>query len=152
MIRTPGAAIEVMLSVADSGDAFESLDDVLWQERRLLERLAYRLTAQLAVLSLGETRWLALSDSEVTAAVRDLRAHEVVRAAETEQLLRRLRRPARTTLAQLAALAPTPWSAILDDHREAMRELETGMRATAAKTVALLESLAADPTESGADT
>jgi hypothetical protein len=143
MTRTPGTAIEVKLNVTETADAFAALDDALWQERRLLERLAYRLAAQHAVIGLGETRWLAVSDSEVKVAVRDVRDQEVVRAAETERVLRRLRRPADTSLAQLATMSPAPWPVILDDHRVAMRELETTILTHAGQTVALLESLTA---------
>ena len=99
------------------------------------------MTAQHAVIAAGDTRWLQLSDAEVKSAVRDLRRHEVLRAAETEHLLRGMRRPVDTTLTDLAAAAPMPWNIMLNDHRVAMRELESEIRATAARTVALLEGL-----------
>ena len=143
MTRTPSTAIEVKLNVTETPDAFAALDDALWQERRLLERLAYRLAAQHAVVTLGETRWLAVSDAEVKVAVREVREHEVLRAAQTERVLRRLRKPVDTSLAQLATVSPAPWPVILDDHRVAMRDLETTILTRAAQTVALLESLTA---------
>ena len=139
MSPMPGDTTEVIRSVTGNGGDFSPLDELLWQERRLLERLDYRLLAQHAVIASGDTRWLKRSDADVRTAVADLHRHEVLRAAETERLLRSLRRPSNTSLTELAAAAPMPWTIMLDDHRVAMRELANEIRSTAARTVTLLE-------------
>jgi flagellar FlgN protein len=144
MTPTPGDALEAVLTLNGSGNAFGPLDELLWRERHMLERLAYRLASQHALITLGNTRWLHRSDVEVASAVRELRRQEVMRAAETEHLLRRLHLPADTSLAGIAASAPMPWSLMFEDHWAAMRTLETEIRETAARTVALLEDLAGD--------
>lgn len=140
MTLRPGDAIKVVLSVTDPGRLFWPLDELLWQERRLLERLNYRLVAQHATIASGDARWLHVSDVEVTTALRELHQHEALRAAETEHVLGQLGLRSGTTLRQLAAAAPTPWSLMFTDHWDAMCTIEHEIRTVADRTASLLES------------
>ncbi len=96
---------------------------VLWREREVLERVLFRIIEQQLILRAGQTRWLGVANSEVEAAVTDLRVTEVLRSAEADALAASLGLDSGATLAQLGAAATEPWSSILLEHRTALREL-----------------------------
>lgn len=103
--------------------SFAAVSSLLWSERELLEQVVYRLTLQRLVLTSGATRWLSRANDELNAAVSQVSGSEVLRAAEIEALAESLRLPHETTLAELIAVAPEPWSTLLAEHRVALRSL-----------------------------
>lgn len=127
-------AMSVVPDPDDAAAAFGELENLLWRERGMLERMLYRLVAQAAVVSTGDWRWLQSSDEDVRDAIAPLQACEVARAAVSEELAGRYGLSGDVSLHALAGVAPDPWSVILNDHRAAIRQLEKDIRDVAAQT------------------
>ncbi len=121
-------------------DGFGAVSAVLWDERDTLELLQFKLTEENLVLTSGSTRWLHRADAEVRAVLDRLRLGEVARAAETQAMARALGTPPDTTLAELADVAPEPWSTLLGEHRGALRGLFFEVEAVAAENRRHLEA------------
>jgi hypothetical protein len=107
----------------DVAETFGDLAALLWREREILEDLLFRLVEQQLILSAGGARWLPKADHEVRAVAETLQEHEIVRAAEVNELVRHYALPGDTSLRELAAFAPEPWPLVLLEHREALRLL-----------------------------
>jgi hypothetical protein len=121
------------------GDGFGAVSAVLWDERDTLELLEFKLTEENLLVTSGATRWLHRADAEVRAALQRLRLGEVARASEAQALARSLQMPLDMTLAQLADIAPEPWSTLLSAHRAALRGLFFEVEAVAAENRRTLE-------------
>lgn len=120
--------------------ALASLAAILWEERRHVERLLYRLVGQQLVLIAGQTRWLGHADADVTAAMTALKDAEVLRAIEVESIAAKLDVTSDVSLAELADAAPEPWSTTLRDHRAALRLLAAEIDTTVAENRRLLKA------------
>lgn len=96
---------------------FDVVSQVLWELRDLLEFAIYLLTVQRLLAEAGETQWLGFGVRQIDGVVEQIRRTEIVRTADVEAAAAGLGRPPGATLAQLAAAAPDPWSAIFADHR-----------------------------------
>jgi FlgN protein. len=107
----------------DDGEAFAGVVSLLWDERDLLDDVAFRLVQQQRILTSGETRWLARADDDLRAAVARVAQLEVLRAIEVETLIQTRRSGHDLTLHDLSELAPQPFSTILGLQRETLREL-----------------------------
>lgn len=118
---------------------YTAVSDALWLQRDNLRTLLYRLVCENLVLASGSIRWLAQADDDVRAEVERLRAGELVRAAEVEELIRLLGLDPDASLAALAAAAPEPWSTLLTDHRTALRSLVVEVQRMADTNRQLLE-------------
>ncbi len=103
--------------------AVGELAAVLWQERELLEDLLFSLDQQHRVVAAGDTRWLARADAAVAGAVRAVRTHEIFRAIEVETLVSQLGLACTASLREIAEVVDEPWTTVLTEHREALREL-----------------------------
>src|SRR5690242_8038914 len=93
-------------SGAQEPDAAYVLNDLfaaLWRERSALEEVLFKLVQQRSLINSGDTRWLARADDELRAAVADMRAVEVLRAAVTDEAAAALGLPAEARLQDLAA-------------------------------------------------
>jgi flagellar FlgN protein len=121
-------------------DGFGAVSAVLWDERDTLELLQFKLTEENLVVMSGSTRWLHRADAEVRAALERLRLGEVARAAEAQAMARALGMPLDITLAELADVAPEPWSTLLGEHRSALRGLFFEVEAVAAENRRQLEA------------
>jgi flagellar FlgN protein len=121
-------------------DGFGAVSAVLWDERDTLELLQFKLTQENLLVASGTTRWLHRADAEVRAALERLRLGEVARAAEAQAMARALAMPLDMTLAQLADIAPEPWSTLLGEHRTALRALFFEVEAVAAENRRMLET------------
>ena len=119
---------------------FPAVSNALWMQREALEMLLYRLMAEQLVVSSGSTRFLVRADADVQAAIHDVQGGELVRAAETDALLRELGLPAEASLAEIADAAPEPWSTLLDEHRTALRTLSFEVQAAADENHRLLDA------------
>lgn len=118
--------------------SFASVSALLWNERELLQSVLYKLTVQRLVLASGSTRWLAKAGDEVSAAVSRISGTEVLRAAEIDALAEHLHLPHETTLSELIAIAPEPWSTLLAEHRDALRGLVAEIEALGGEVRTLL--------------
>lgn len=119
---------------------FATVSNALWMQREALEALLYRLLAEQLVVSSGSTRFLVRADADVQAAIHDVQGGELVRAAETEALIRELGLDSEATLAEIAAVAPEPWTTLFDEHRAALRTLAFEVQAAAAENRRLLDA------------
>ena len=101
---------------------------LLWQEREALQLLLFKLTEEKLVVSAGLTRWLPQANTEVEQALEQVRAAEVLLAAEVEVLAAGLGLSGLPTLSSLADAAPEPWSTLYSDHRQALLQLAAQVR------------------------
>ncbi|MBN9610793.1 MAG: hypothetical protein BGO26_16060 [Actinobacteria bacterium 69-20] len=120
--------------------ALASLAAILWDERREMERLLYCLVSQQLVLTSGQTRWLGHADTDINAALATFRDAEVLRAIEVASIASKLDVSGDVSLAELAELAPEPWSMTLRDHRAALRSLAAEIDTTVAENRRLLKA------------
>jgi hypothetical protein len=93
---------------------------ILWRQRELLERLAYRLDCEQLLLAAGRTKWLATATSEVEILTDELAVLEMQRAAVADAVSRELGIRTAASLEDLAAAASPPWTAMLLEHRNAL--------------------------------
>ena len=100
-----------------------SLSEALWQERRLLELLLFKLEEEQLVLTSGRSRWLAQATREVEAVLDEIRSAEISRAVEVEEVAPTLGLGGSATLGELATAAPPPWDELLRSHRDAFASL-----------------------------
>lgn len=128
--------------------AYAAVASILWREREVLERVLFKLTCQQLILRGGEIRWLSPIDDEVRHALSLLKDCEVLRAVEVNELAVRLGVSPDTSLRELAAAAPEPWSTLLTDHREALLTLTGEISATTAENRRILQAGAAAASES----
>ncbi len=106
---------------------------LLWRQRELLEKLAYRLECEQLLLAAGRSKWLALATTEVESMLEELRLVELQRAAAADAVARELGLRPGSSLEELAAGAQPPWTGVLVDHRHALLTL-TGELAALAET------------------
>ncbi len=111
---------------------------LLWREREALQLLLFKLVEEQLILSAGQTRWLALANDEIEAALDQLRGTEVLRAAEVDALADDLSLAGPPTLAELAALSPEPWTTLFGEHRQALLQLVTEVHDTTGHNRVLL--------------
>lgn len=95
---------------------------ILWEERRLLEQLVFKLEEQRLLLASGSSRFLHLATDELDAVMEELRHVELLRAIAVDEL-----HPG-ASLAQLADGSPEPWDDLLRQHREALLLLADEVR------------------------
>jgi hypothetical protein len=93
---------------------------ILWRQRQLLERLAYRLECEQLLLAGGRTRWLAEATTEVEVLLNELEVTDAQRAAVSAIAATELGLPPDATLEELAGTAMPPWTGVLIDHRTAL--------------------------------
>lgn len=99
------------------------LSELLWQERNLLELLLFKLEEEQLLLTAGRTRWLPHATREVETVLEEIRAAEILRAAEAEAAAAELGIAADASLGALAAAAAAPWDELLRGHRDAFVSL-----------------------------
>jgi hypothetical protein len=95
------------------------LSEVLWRERHLLELLVFKLEEEQLVITSGRTRWLAHAAREVENVLDEIRAADLGRAIEADEVAVTLGLEPGASLNQLAAAAPGPWDELLRAHRDA---------------------------------
>jgi hypothetical protein len=93
---------------------------VLWRQRELLERLAYKLECERLLMTTGRTRWLASATTEVEILTDELGIIEMQRGAVADGVCRELGIEVGASLEELATAASPPWTAMLLDHRDAL--------------------------------
>ena len=112
--------------------ALEELGRRLWDERRVVTHLLYKLTVTNLLLAADERRFVPDSLREVETTVELLREGEVRREDAVRDLAGRWQiEPDQLTLDELARWAPAPYDHTFADHRDAFRRLAEEVDATA---------------------
>ncbi|WP_427133797.1 flagellar export chaperone FlgN [Pseudarthrobacter sp. S9] len=100
------------------------LSAALWQERRHLELLLFRLETQRLHVEAGNLEWLGFTASDVERAVDRLRFEALARSVESAAVAAEWGLPAQATLIELISAAPAgPWPEVLHDHLNALGSL-----------------------------
>lgn len=100
------------------------LSAALWQERRQLELLLFRLETQRLHVQAGNLEWLNFMASEVETVLDRLRFEALARSVESAAVAAEWGLPAQTTLVELISAAPAgPWAEILREHLDVLRGL-----------------------------
>ena len=110
-------------------EALSAVCNLLWEERTVLEHVLFKLVEQQLVLDAGQTRWLVAANAEVEQAGRQLSGNEVLRSVEVDALAELLGLSAGATLTELIEVAPEPWSSMLVEHRDQLRQLTRELEA-----------------------
>ena len=104
--------------------ALTELSNILWRQRRTLERLLYKLEVQQLMLAAGRSRWVTTAAAEVEDTLDKMRGTELSRAVQTAAAAGELGLPtSEPSLRELIDAAPAPWDAILRDHHEAFLQM-----------------------------
>lgn len=97
------------------------LSAALWQERRQLELLLFRLETQRLHVLAGNLQWLSFTASEVEGVLDRLRFEALARSVESAAVAAEWGLPAQATLNELVAGAPPgAWAGVLQDHLEGL--------------------------------
>lgn len=100
------------------------LSAALWQERRQLELLLFRLETQRLHVLAGNLQWLSFTASEVENVLGRLRFEALARSVESAAVAAEWGLPAQATLVELVAGAPSgAWPDILQAHLDGLRAL-----------------------------
>lgn len=95
----------------------------LWEERSVLDKLAFKLEEQRLVLASGRHHWLEQASREVQDAVGLLDQAEQERATVSSRLACELGLWPHSNLETLASALPNPWDELMLAHRAALAEL-----------------------------
>lgn len=115
------------------------LSNLLWRERQLLDLLQFKLEEECLLLECERDRWLAHAGREVELVLDEISRIEMARALELAAVAPELGLGSQPTLGDLAAAAPSPWSALFADHRQALQLACQEVLDTAGRSRALLE-------------
>ncbi|RNL61541.1 flagellar protein FlgN [Arthrobacter oryzae] len=100
------------------------LSAALWQERRQLEVLLFRLETQQLHVEAGNLRWLGFTAAEVADVLDRLRFEALARSVESAGVAVEWGLPPETSLPGLIGVAPPgPWAEILSEHRTGLQDL-----------------------------
>lgn len=100
------------------------LSAALWQERRQLELLLFRLETQRLHVEAGNLEWLNFTASEVESVLDRLGFEALARSVDSAAVAVAWGLPAQATLTELMWAAPAgPWPEILHEHLDALRGL-----------------------------
>jgi hypothetical protein len=103
--------------------SLQAFSDVLFQERRLLELLLFKLEEEHLVLQSGKTRWLNHASGEVETVLDELNKIELTRSVAFAGVAPELGLGPDATLGSLVAAAPVPWGAVFAEHHVELRTL-----------------------------
>lgn len=118
------------------------LSAALWQERRQLELLLFRLETQRLHVVAGNLQWLRFTSSEVESVLDRLRFEALARSVESAALAAAWGLPAQAALIELLAAAPPgPWPEILQEHLDSIRGLLRQLRHAARANEEILRGL-----------
>lgn len=118
------------------------LSAALWQERRQLELLLFRLETQRLHVLAGNLQWLSFTASEVESVLDRLRFEALARSVESAAVAAEWGLPAQSTLNELVAGAPPgAWAEVLQEHLDGLRELLRQLNDAARISEATLRNL-----------
>lgn len=100
------------------------LSAALWQERRQLELLLFRLETQRLHARAGNVQWLSFTATEIENVLDRLRFEALARSVESAAVAAEWGLPPQATLIELISGAPPgAWPEVLQDHLERLQEL-----------------------------
>ena len=127
--------------MSDDRAALENLSRRLWDERRIVTHLLYKLTVTRLLLAADERRFVADAIQEVEHTVELLRAGELARDEALRGLAARWTTdPQGLTLGELARRSPSPFSHSFAEHLMAFRDLAAEIEHTARENRMLARS------------
>lgn len=112
-----------MTSARDVDETLANLTRILWQQRRLLERVRYLMKVQELVLAGADDWMLTFAVNDVEEVMRVAAEVEAARVEITQDLGLALGLGANPSLQTLVDVAPDPFGPMLDEHRMAFLEL-----------------------------
>lgn len=122
----------------------DDLSAALWQERRQLELLLFRLETQRLHMAAGNVQWLSFTSMEIESVLNRLSLETLARAGESAAVAIDWKLPPQAGLVELAAAAPrAPWAGILQEHVVELRKLLRQLRQAVRANGEFLESLRA---------
>ncbi|QGN58032.1 flagellar export chaperone FlgN [Nostocoides sp. HKS02] len=127
-----------MIDTREAAEKCAELSGALWAVRDRLERLAYCVEVQRALVETGRATWVARAAQEVELALEQVRGTELGRAVDTVPAATVLGLDPQASLSQIAALAPAPWDDLLAEHRSALLEVTRDLTESAAANRDLL--------------
>lgn len=102
---------------------YERVSNQLWQERKILELLVFKLEEEHLILVSGRHAWLKHATTEVEHVVDALRAAEAVRAEAVAELGEELGIGSTPSILDIAEAAGDPWSEIFIQHQEELLKI-----------------------------
>jgi hypothetical protein len=118
LVASDAGASVVPRSVEEPDEGtLRELASVLWEQRRLLGELEFKLEEAELVAAAGRHRWLGRATAEVESVLERLDGLEARRSAAVAALAARLGMEDAPTLATLAAAIGGPWGETLRAHR-----------------------------------
>jgi FlgN protein len=118
--------------------SLQSFSDVLFQERRVLELLLFKLETERMLLASGAERWLAPASREVDVAADELNKVELARSVTMAQAAPELGLGPDATLADVVAAVPAPWALVFAEHQRELRSLMREVLAASESSAHLL--------------
>lgn len=118
--------------------SLQSFSDVLFQERRLLELLLFKLDEEQLVLESGRTRWLALASREVETVLDELNKIELARSVAFATVAPDLGLGQDATLVSVIGAVDSPWDSVFTEHHKALTGLMSEVLTSAASSKTLL--------------
>lgn len=129
------------LAVMDDQPALEELTDRLWDERRIVMYLLYKLTVTRLLLAADDRRFVPEALEEVERTVELLRQGEQHRDAAVRRLAGLWQiAPVELTLEELTHRSPPPYDHTFREHLDAFRELAGEIEAVARENRSLAMS------------
>ena len=98
------------------------LSAVLWRERQLLDLLAFKLEEEQLVIGAARHHIVGQATAEVEQVLAQVRDCETERTEAVATLATDSGLDASLPLRELIGLVDEPWSALLEEHRSALRE------------------------------
>jgi hypothetical protein len=114
------AGLGLRTGVIDPKGVMDTLSQILWRERDLLDSLLFRLAEERLVRASGHRHWQWRATDEVDRVLEQIREVELLRAIAADEVATRIGLPAGSSLLVLAAAVDEPWRTILLDHHEAI--------------------------------
>ncbi len=129
------------------------LSAALWEERRQLELLLFRLESQRLHAQSGNLQWLRFTAAEVETVLERLRFDALARSVESAVVAAEWGLPAEAPLTLLLRAAPPgPWAEILAEHRAGLQGLLVQLGEVSRAGEDLLEELRVAPSGATKDT
>ena len=107
----------------DAESALNDLTRLLWQQRRLLERVLYLLRVQELILASGDDAMLAHAVNDIQSTLETVGEIEAARQEITHEIGIAQSLGVNPSLEDLVENAPEPYGEMLADHRNAFHEL-----------------------------
>jgi hypothetical protein len=116
----------------------QDFSEVLFQERRVLELLLFKLEEEQLLLEMGRSRWLALASREVETVLDELNKVELARSVAFAGVAPELGLGDEAKLSSVVDVVASPWDTVFADHYAALTGLMGEVLDAAASSRTLL--------------